>query len=131
MNNYFIYINGAGYGGEDPEKTYPCDYGGSGFHTSNHSRKNVLIFGNEAKVIEGNICLRSHLDKILDRMREGRIIVNQIIINCQPDTCGLIDIKKIMKLKVGDEPMISNERLKKLIDKFNRSEGYAMEEIEK
>lgn len=86
MKNYFIYVDGQGYQGEDTEHTYPCDYGGEGWHVSNHYEKNMLLFGDPAKAIGGETNLKSHLDRILSRMRDGSLDAEQIVINCQTDT---------------------------------------------
>lgn len=97
MKNYFIYIDGRGYQGEDPEQTCPCDYGTTGFHSENYNYKNILIFGDRARAIEGNINLKSHVDKILSKIRDGKIKAKQIIINCQPDIDGTEDKQGIKK----------------------------------
>lgn len=85
VNNYYIYVDGLGYQGEDPENTYPCNYGGEGWHVSNHHEKNILLFGETPKEICGDINLKSHVDRILSVMRSGLINPKQIVINCQAE----------------------------------------------
>jgi len=104
MNNYFIYVDGKGYQGEDPEHTYPCDYGGDGWHVHNHYEQNVLLFGDKAKAISGDISLKSNMDRIFSRMRSGILSPRQIVINCQAELDGSDDknlVDTLLKLSVS------------------------------
>jgi len=82
MKNFYIYVDGMAYLGEDPEKTYKCDIGGNGWNVSNHGSQNVIILSNESlpKKIEGNRNLKSELDRILIRMKNEVMNPEKIVI---------------------------------------------------
>ena len=78
MIKAIIKINDLNYCGESQE-TYPCDYAGNGWHTSNHNELNKLKMGNEsAKEIFGFRCIRSEIDKIFRRGEFGFINIKKI-----------------------------------------------------
>lgn len=74
MKRYFIMVDAMDYFGES-EATYEKNYGGSGWHISNHRVANHLLFekscGNKPKLIEGEINLKSHLEKIFRYIHDG------------------------------------------------------------
>lgn len=80
MDEYYIFVNGQAYSGESDD-VYVSDYGGNGWHINNHKEATVLLFGGEPHKIEGNINLKSHLNKILKRSRDGQLSINKIEIN--------------------------------------------------
>lgn len=79
-----IFIDGEPYRGEDYDATEPADYGGEGWHVANHGKRNLLLIGGgEPKVIIGSINLKSHLDRILARVRDGSIEAGEITIKLE------------------------------------------------
>lgn len=76
MKQYFIMVDAMDYFGES-EATYEKNYGGSGWHVSNHRVANHLLFekpcGNKPKLIEGEINLKSHLEKIFRYIHDGHL----------------------------------------------------------
>ena len=69
-SEWTISVNGMAYMGESDE-TEAADYGGEGWHVSNHYRVNLLEFSGDTspKVIEGHRNLKSHIDKIVTEFR--------------------------------------------------------------
>jgi len=57
------------------EETENADYGSNGFHSANHNSRNVIKFGKWAfdspYQIDGVINLKSHIERIIQRLREG------------------------------------------------------------
>ena len=77
--NFVIYINHKPYLGES-EETEKADYGGEGWHVHNHSERNVLKFGDigdKPKTIVGVRCLKSEIDRIMTRMKDGSIALTE------------------------------------------------------
>ena len=82
MNSYFITVDGKYYAGES-ENTEQSDYGGDGWNVNSHNRRNKLSFANnehEANIIEGSIHLKSHIGRILSRIKDGTLEANEITI---------------------------------------------------
>jgi len=53
-----------------------CDYGGNGWQVKNHIERNKLLFGkvtDNAKLITGETCLKSELERIIARIRDGSL----------------------------------------------------------
>jgi hypothetical protein len=74
VKSYAIFIDGLAYCGEDCENTTPADYGGDGWNVKNNNEiSQLIITGNEPKIIDGNICLKSEIDRILRRIKLGHI----------------------------------------------------------
>lgn len=73
IHYYHIYVDIYPYMGES-EEVEKCDYGGGGWHVSNHIERNKLLFGKvleKPKLITGETCLRSELNRIIDRAKSG------------------------------------------------------------
>ncbi|MFA6270297.1 MAG: hypothetical protein WC657_03755 [Candidatus Paceibacterota bacterium] len=80
----------------ESEEVENCDYGGEGWHVRNHMQRNKLLFGkvlDKPKLITGYICLKSELERILSRVREGMDIGNGIKIY-QVDENGIFHPKE-------------------------------------
>lgn len=78
--NHNIFIDGLPYLGETDE-TEQADYGGGGWHVANHYTRNVLGIGkkhDQPKVIVGYTCLKSEIDRIITRLRDGSIVAHEI-----------------------------------------------------
>lgn len=74
-----IYVNGLGYCGENPDEDYVANVGADGWHVPNVGSLNVLEFSeNNVKIITGNRLLRSEIDKILRRLSDGVLDVDEI-----------------------------------------------------
>lgn len=73
IHYYHIYIDIYPYLGES-EETEKCDYGGEGWHISNHMERNKLILGevtDKPKLIVGELGLKSQMDRIITRCKTG------------------------------------------------------------
>jgi len=98
MNSYYILVNGKTYSGESVD-TYPSNYGGDGWHVNNNRCATVLLFGGDPYKIEGFINLKSHLDRILKRSRDGYLDIEKIEINIAPDGAADKDYKDLRKFQ--------------------------------
>lgn len=79
-----IKVNGMYYVGES-EEFYTSDFKGVGWQDYKGNELSVLIFSldnKEAKIIEGSTNLKSVIDKVMQRVRDGYIEMQTIeIIN--------------------------------------------------
>ena len=59
----------------ETEDVESADYGGGGWHVANHDTRNVIKFGrwgfDSPYEIGGVISLKSHIERICKRLREG------------------------------------------------------------
>ncbi|MFD1444299.1 hypothetical protein [Thermoactinomyces vulgaris] len=81
MISVIIKVNGKYYAGEDHEKCYKTAPKIGGRYNYNSGEVNVLNFTKDkdgAKVIEGNINLKSEIDRILRCIRDGYIQMDRI-----------------------------------------------------
>lgn len=84
MINSIIFVDGKPYLGEDLDKTYPNtnnSTSGQGWYPTNNGDLSILLFGDDKETplqIEGMRNLKTHLDRILVRMKEGVLVVNNI-----------------------------------------------------
>jgi hypothetical protein len=97
MKIYKIYAHKKGEGMSrfypymgETEVTEQTDYGGGGFHVSNHETRNVIAFGewpvDSAYEIGGLINLKSHIERIMKRLREGQFDdIDQIVIEIEDE----------------------------------------------
>lgn len=82
MNRYVIYVDGIAYGGVDydageearPQMTKGWE-GGSAPRT-----RDVLLWGGKPHVIQSHINLKGDLERILERIRDGSIDGQRIVI---------------------------------------------------
>ena len=82
MNHYQIRIDGLAYCGEDIDNTTRADYGGDGWHVKNNEQISALLIGGESPtIIDGNINLKSHIDRIIRRIKLGHINPKKIEID--------------------------------------------------
>lgn len=80
-----IYVDGAGYQGEDPDATYPSPGPqAGGLHTYTGEEVNKLRFGYQPIPIEGNRNLASHVQRILNRIKDGHLEAESIRIIIRP-----------------------------------------------
>lgn len=80
MLKTIIKINGQYYVGES-DRYYNSGFKGVGWHDYKNNELNVLEFSDQpelARLIEGNTNLKSVLDKVLQRVRDGFIELNTI-----------------------------------------------------
>jgi hypothetical protein len=79
---YTIHVDGVAYGGIDPDGEDSAQDAGLGtsFHNYNSGGRDALKWGGEPYVIEANINVKSHLDRILARMRDGTLDAQEIVI---------------------------------------------------
>ena len=81
MDSAKIIIDGKYFAGEDLEREVPSDYGGKGWHVSNHRLVNPLVFTddpNKAKQIVSKTNIKSTVAKILERVSNGEINPKEI-----------------------------------------------------
>lgn len=86
--NTIIKVNGKYYAGETDltYKSYSKSNGWINYHDGEYEFLLFTKYEKEAKIIEGNINLKSILDKILNRVRDK-----------------MIDLESIEIIKVGEE----------------------------
>ena len=79
---YTIHVDGMAYSGIDYDAEDSAQGVGLGtsFHNYNSGGRDVLYWGGQPYVIESNINLKSHLDRILARMRDGTLDATEIVI---------------------------------------------------
>lgn len=82
MNNYTIKINGKYLSGYDYGELEKEKIGPSGWYTQESSMEKMLFSDKKenARLAEGNINLKSELDRVYDRMRYGDLKVDEILI---------------------------------------------------
>ena len=84
MKRARIYVNERGYQGEDLDKLEERRPGlASGFSSHNLGALNALNFGNEPMVIVGDINIKSHLERILTRIRYGTLDAKRVVIELE------------------------------------------------
>ena len=79
---YTITVDGRGYRGEspdDPDGTQNTGLGG-GLHNYSSAERAALRWGDGPAPSESVINLRSHLERIIDRMRHNQLEPSEIII---------------------------------------------------
>ena len=86
MTTYRITIDGLAYKGEDPDREYDTGtpHGmGQGFHNFNSfsALNEIIIEAGEPKVITGGRGLKSEIERIERRIKDGRIAPKQIVID--------------------------------------------------
>lgn len=75
-----MFVNGLYYAGESDE-CYKSDFSGVGWHDYKDNQLQMLNLVEsieDAKVIEGNINLKSCMDKVLQRVRDKAITLDKI-----------------------------------------------------
>lgn len=102
MHIYEITVDGRSYQGES-DMTYSANYGGRGWHITNHGEASHLVFDDKSpKLLYGLRGLNSAIERITRYAKHGLIEANCIIINRYDDTaedfaiCG--DCEKRMQL---------------------------------
>lgn len=82
MGTYEIWVDQRGYRGESLDETDGTQNAGlgNGFHNYQSEERAKLLWGNKPIPIETVINLRSHLERILDRMRHNQLEPDEIII---------------------------------------------------
>ena len=81
MKQARIYVDGLAYQGEDLERDEARQPGlVNGFSSHNLGALSALKFGDEAVVVSGQINIKSHLDRILTRVRNGTLDPKRIVI---------------------------------------------------
>lgn len=72
INAWTVWIDGKAYGGEseETEESVPTVTDGWGANTITRTRNKIKIGGPEPKVLRGKRMLRSHMERILDRIGE-------------------------------------------------------------
>ena len=78
MSRFYPYIG-------ETKATEQADYGGGGFHVSNHEVRNIIAFGDwltdAAYEIGGVINLKSHIERVFKRLQEGKFDdIDEIVI---------------------------------------------------
>ena len=76
MKRYKISVNNE-YFQDISEEVYSSDIRDNGWY-SYPKQMNKLIFGGSPKVIEGNINLKSYIDKILSAQSEGYLDIGEL-----------------------------------------------------
>ena len=82
MASYTITVDDQGYCGESPDETDGTQNTGLGnnFHNYSSGERSTLLWGHTPMVIETAINLKSHLDRIMDRVRYNRLEPTEITI---------------------------------------------------
>ena len=84
MKRARIYVNGSAYQGEDLDKLEARHAGlASGFSSHNLGALHALQFGDVAMPIGGDINIKSHLERILTRIRYGTLDAKRIVIELE------------------------------------------------
>ena len=81
MDEIKIIMDGKYYAGQDLDKEVEADYGGRGWHVSNHYLINPLVFTDDpdkAKVVIGKTSIRSTITMLMDRIKLGEIKPKEI-----------------------------------------------------
>ena len=79
---YTITVDGVAYGGIDPSGDDPVQQPGfsESFHNYLSNGRDALLWGGEPYLIESPINLKSHLGRIVDRIRDGSLGAREIVI---------------------------------------------------
>lgn len=78
MRSFVIWVDSQAYRGES-EHAVPANVGGDGWHTHNHGHVAELCFApGSPKIIHGSRNLRSHVERILRAVEDGRLPANNI-----------------------------------------------------
>ena len=82
MAAYTITVDGRGYCGESMDETDGTQNAGlaNGFHNYQSGERAALLWGDEPVKIETTINLRSHLERIVSRMRHNELEPDEIVI---------------------------------------------------
>lgn len=79
-----IYVDSRGYQGEDLEASEPRQGGlQNGWHNHNSGAQDALKFGDEAMPIVAEINIKSHIDRIFTRLRNGTLKASRIVIEIE------------------------------------------------
>lgn len=84
MNTYTIHVDGVAYGGIDYAALDDTPIAGTGreWHSKPMGR-DVLLWGGEPYSIGDPISLKSHVDRILARIRDGSLKAKEIVIRVE------------------------------------------------
>lgn len=84
MKQARIYVDDRGYQGEDVD-ALEIQQGslGNGWHNANPGPLHCLKFGDEATPIAGEINMKSHLDRIVARIRNKTLNAKRIVIELE------------------------------------------------
>ena len=82
LATYEIWVDQRGYCGESLDETDGTQNTGlsNSFHNYQSDERAALLWGDKAMPIESVINLRSHLERILDRMRHNEMEPEEIVI---------------------------------------------------
>lgn len=85
MHKARIYVDGKGYQGVDPDTFEPAQNDGlsNSFRNYNSDALEALRFGDEAIEIASHINIKSHVERILTRLRKGTLKASRIIIELE------------------------------------------------
>jgi hypothetical protein len=84
MKHGRIYVDGAAYQGEDLEHEEVREPGlANGFSSHNLGALDALKFGDTPMVIQSEINIKSHLDRILTRVRNKTLEAKRIVIELE------------------------------------------------
>lgn len=85
VHDYSIWIDRAAYCGESDAAEAAPAAGGQWWLQRPIMTRNALAIGGDAPlVIAGSINLRSHMERILSRHRDGTLSFEEITIRCEP-----------------------------------------------
>jgi hypothetical protein len=80
-SRYYLFLDRRAYQGEDANQVYeqPINYGSTnGWHSTNHNRYNVLLFGDTPKELYGERGLMGAIERIVARKQAGLIDFDEI-----------------------------------------------------
>lgn len=78
MKSFVIWVDSQAYRGES-EHAVPANVGGDGWQPHNHGVVAELVFApSSPKIIHGNRNLRSHMERILRAVEDGRLPAKDI-----------------------------------------------------
>lgn len=82
LASYTITVDGRGYCGESLDETDGTQNAGlgNGFHNYQSQERAALLWGDEPIKIETAINLRSHLLRVIDRLRHNQLEPKEIVI---------------------------------------------------
>lgn len=79
-----IYVDGRAYQGEHPDEIEPRQPSlTNGWHSHNFDTLSALQFGDVPIVIKADANIKSHLDRIFARLRNGTLKARRIVIEIE------------------------------------------------
>ncbi len=84
MKQARIYVDDRAYQGESLDETVPMPPDSNrSFYVRGDGQASLLLFGDEPLLIQAEINIKSHMERILSHLRKGHIDASRIVIELE------------------------------------------------